>query len=161
MSVKRVAANGPTVSSDRAALLARLRRLDPAARAAVVADCWAAAGKAVERDGTTVRIAGVDGERRLSTVDNPLALSTTSFVARDETAAVERHAAALDLDLRVTNPGFDRSHPATAAYLDGEAKEGVGMGGALALADDAGVLDAVAALTDRLVSRRAGTEAGP
>jgi len=69
------------VSTDRSALLARLRRLDPAARAAVVADCWAAAGHDVERDGATVRVAGVDGERRLSTVDDPAADRTLDAAA--------------------------------------------------------------------------------
>jgi NaMN:DMB phosphoribosyltransferase len=40
----------------------------------------------------------------------------------------------------VTDPGFDgRDHPGMAAYAAGEAKEGVGMGGALALADRAGL----------------------
>ncbi len=120
--------------------------------------------------GATVTLAGgtqmatVAALVRHAGVDDPLSLATTSFVADDETAAVDRHATAFGLDLRVTDPGFDRSHPATAAYLDGEAKEGVGMGGALALADDAGALDAVpdrvAELTSRLDARRAGAEAG-
>ena len=48
-----------------------------------------------------------------------------------------------------------------AAYARGEAKEGVGMGGALALAERAGVADAavrdrIAAATDRLLAERAG-----
>ncbi|TKX84236.1 TIGR00303 family protein, partial [Halorubrum sp. SS5] len=51
-------------------------------------------------------------------------------------------------------------HPALAAYARGEAKEGVGMGGALALAERAGVADAavrdqIAAVTDRLLADRA------
>lgn len=73
--------------------------------------------------------------------ERPLTLATTSFVAEDESADVRSLAADLDLDLRVTDPGFEAGddHPAMAAYLAGEAKEGVGMGGALALADDAGV----------------------
>lgn len=73
-------------------------------------------------------------------VDAPLGLATTSFVADDETVDVESAAAALDLDLTVTDPGFDRSdHVAMERYRLGEAKEGVGMGGALALADREGV----------------------
>jgi hypothetical protein len=61
------------VSCDRSALLARLRRLDPATRAAVVADCWAAAGHDVEREATAVRVEASGGRRRLSTVDDPTA----------------------------------------------------------------------------------------
>jgi NaMN:DMB phosphoribosyltransferase len=46
----------------------------------------------------------------------------------------------LDLDLRVTDPGFgEATTPGLARYAEGEAKEGVGMGGALALAEDRGV----------------------
>jgi len=65
--------------------------------------------------------------------DAPLSLSTTTFVAADESAAIRSLAAELALDLTVTDPGFDRrDHPALAGYVAGEAKEGVGMGGALA-----------------------------
>ncbi|WP_232700787.1 nicotinate-nucleotide--dimethylbenzimidazole phosphoribosyltransferase [Halobacterium wangiae] len=72
--------------------------------------------------------------------DAPLALATTSFVAADDSAAVRGIAADNDLDVTVTDPGFEAraDHPAMAAYLAGEAKEGVGMGGALALAAEAG-----------------------
>lgn len=67
-------------------------------------------------------------------------LATTVFVARDETADLHDAASGLDLELSVTDPGFDgQAHPALAAYARGEAKEGVGMGGALVLADRAGV----------------------
>jgi len=67
-------------------------------------------------------------------VTAPLVQATTSFVATDDTAAVRRLADALDVDLRVTDPGFaDADHPGMDAYVRGEAKEGVGMGGALAL----------------------------
>ncbi|WP_435345798.1 nicotinate-nucleotide--dimethylbenzimidazole phosphoribosyltransferase [Haloarchaeobius sp. HRN-SO-5] len=77
---------------------------------------------------------------RHADVDAPLTLATTSFVTDDETADVAGLASDLDLTLRSTDPGFDRvDHPATNAYVAGEAKEGVGMGGALALAEDAGV----------------------
>jgi len=74
-----------------------------------------------------------------------LTIATTSFVADDESATVERAAADLDLDLTVTDPGFEHSdHTAMESYVAGEAKEGVGMGGALALAARAGVpMDAV------------------
>lgn len=69
----------------------------------------------------------------------PIELATTTFVAEDETADLRAAAEELNLDLTVTDPGFDRSdHVAMARYLQGEAKEGVGMGGALALVDRAG-----------------------
>ena len=52
------------------------------------------------------------------------------------TAEIRALADDLDLSLVVTDPEFEKSdHPATDAYLAGEAKEGVGMGGALALAE--------------------------
>jgi len=71
-------------------------------------------------------------------VEAPLELATTSFVADD--VPIHEAAAALDLSLSVTDPGFDDSdHVAMDRYCAGEAKEGVGMGGALALADRAGV----------------------
>ncbi len=83
-------------------------------------------------------------------VEAPLTLATTSFVADDDTAGIADLAASLDLDVRATDPGFDgRDHPAMAAYAAGEAKEGVGMGGALALVDDADT--SMAAFRDRLV----------
>ena len=42
--------------------------------------------------------------------------------------------------MTVTGPGFGGSdHPSMARFAAGEAKEGVGMGGALALADRAGL----------------------
>ncbi|WP_418283164.1 nicotinate mononucleotide-dependent phosphoribosyltransferase CobT [Halorubrum sp. DTA98] len=68
-------------------------------------------------------------------VDAPLSVATTSFVARDDSADVRGLAADLDVDLAVTDPRFDAvSHPMTDAYRRGEAKEGVGMGGVLAMA---------------------------
>ena len=95
-------------------------------------------------------------------VDRPLPLATTSLVAGDPTADLPALAADLDLTLAAADPGFAESdHPAMAAYARGEAKEGVGMGGALALAERAGVADAavrdrIAAATDRLLAERAG-----
>jgi len=82
--------------------------------------------------GALVRHAGVEGE---------VELATTPFVAADDSAGIRRLAAGQNLDLTVTDPGFEarESHPAMAAYLAGEAKEGVGMGGALALAAEAGL----------------------
>jgi hypothetical protein len=48
-----------------------VRRLGADARAAVVADCWAAAGHAVDHNGSTVRVRRAGHERRLSTVPDP------------------------------------------------------------------------------------------
>ena len=124
---------------------------------------------AVER-GIDVTLAGgtqmatVAALARHAGVDRRLSLATTAFVAEDPTADVAGLAEDLDLALTATDPGFDASdRPAMRAYARGEAKEGVGMGGALALADRAGVSDAdlrerVAAITDRLLAER-GEEA--
>lgn len=74
--------------------------------------------------------------------DATLTVATTSFVAEDDSAAVHEIADDLGVNLRVTDPGFDGGeHPAMAAFARGEAKEGVGMGGLLAAASDAGVSD--------------------
>ncbi|WP_276258809.1 nicotinate-nucleotide--dimethylbenzimidazole phosphoribosyltransferase [Haloglomus litoreum] len=95
---------------------------------------------------------------RRAGVDAPLTVATTAFVARDGSAAFRALAAAADADVRVTDPSFDgHDHPAMRAYAAGEAKEGVGMGGALALAADAGVgmgavRDQVRAVYDRLLA---------
>jgi len=78
-----------------------------------------------------VRHAGIEG-----TID----LATTSFVADDPSVDLDRLADAFDLSVTVTDPGFDAGdHAAFDGYVAGEAKEGVGMGGALAMADTAGV----------------------
>lgn len=90
-------------------------------------------------------------------VDAPLTLATTSFIASDESAAIDALAADLDLDLTVTDPGFRRrDHPAMDAFVAGEAKEGAGMGGALALLEREGeslstLHDRIATVYDRLL----------
>ncbi len=122
------------------------------------------AGTAVTLAGGT-QLAAAAAILRHRDVTAPLELATTSFVAGDDDAAIETHADALDLDLVVTDPRFDRGdHPALDAYCAGEAKEGVAMGGALAAADRAGipmreVRDRVTALTDRLLSTAEVVEA--
>ncbi|MFC6940116.1 nicotinate mononucleotide-dependent phosphoribosyltransferase CobT [Salinirubellus sp. GCM10025818] len=99
-------------------------------------------------------------------VESPLRLATTSFVVGDRTTALDEATDALDLDLVVTDPGFDRSdHVAMARYVAGEGKEGVGMGGALAFARERGVPMAevrgsVEAVYERLVARPGGRD-GP
>jgi uncharacterized protein (TIGR00303 family) len=82
--------------------------------------------------------------------EGTLPLATTSFVAADPSIDLDRAAAALDLSVTVTDPGFTDEHPAMAAYNAGEAKEGVGMGGALALADRAAV--SMAEIRERIVA---------
>ena len=73
-------------------------------------------------------------------VETPLDLATTPFVRNDESANVDGLAEALDVRVSATDPGFDAvTHPALNAYVRGEAKEGVGFGGALSLAARSGV----------------------
>ena len=73
-------------------------------------------------------------------VEATLPVATTSFLAADPSANVEALAADLDAALTVTDPGFaGSSHSAMAGYARGEAKEGVAMGGVLALAERAGL----------------------
>ncbi|MFC6787191.1 nicotinate mononucleotide-dependent phosphoribosyltransferase CobT [Halobaculum halobium] len=83
-------------------------------------------------------------------VDAPLTLATTSFVAADDSAGVAGLADSLGVDLVVTDPGFDAvDHPAMDAYVAGEAKEGVAMGGALRLIDESTA--SMADLRERIV----------
>lgn len=83
-----------------------------------------AGGTQLAAAGALVRHAGIDA---------PLSLATTAFVADDNSAAIHALADELDLDLTVTDPGFEkRNHPGLNGYVAGEAKEGVGMGGVLA-----------------------------
>jgi len=100
---------------------------------------------AIESD-TAVTLAGgtqmaaVGALLRHAGVEGAIGLATTPYVERDPSADIRGLAADLDLDLAVTDPGFDESgHVAMQRFEAGEAKEGVGMGGALALADRAGL----------------------
>lgn len=71
-------------------------------------------------------------------IDRSLSLATTPFVLQDDSADVEDLAADLEVSITAIDPEFEAvDHPALSAYVDGEAKEGVGFGGALALADRA------------------------
>lgn len=93
-------------------------------------------------------------------VDAPLTIATTPFVAEDPTVDVEAAADALGLDLVVTDPGFDGTdHPAMAPYVAGEAKEGVGFGGALAVAERSDV--PMAAVRDRIAAIYEEVHDGP
>lgn len=83
--------------------------------------------------------------------DTPLDLATTEFVRADPSADIDGLAHRFDVTVSVTDPGFDNfDHPATKAYARGEAKEGVGMGGALALIAAAPV--SMASLRERTVT---------
>jgi uncharacterized protein (TIGR00303 family) len=94
---------------------------------------------------------------RRAGIEADLTVATTAFVAADDSADLHGLADAAGADVRATDPGFDgRDHPAMRAYAAGEAKEGVGMGGALALATDDGlgmaaVRERVRAIYDRLL----------
>jgi len=107
-------------------------------------------GTAVTLGGGTQMSAVAALVRHFGLTDS-LTQATTSFVAADDAADVRSLADALDVDLRVTAPGFEGiDHPATNAYVRGEAKEGVGMGGALALVAGSETAADVAALRDRV-----------
>jgi uncharacterized protein (TIGR00303 family) len=97
------------------------------------------AGAAVTLAGGTQQATAALLARRAG-IEADLTVATTAFVAADDSADLHGLADAADANVRVTDPAFDgRDHPAMRAYAAGEAKEGVGMGGALALAADAGV----------------------
>lgn len=68
-------------------------------------------------------------------ISQALTLATTTFLAETDGIDLSWAATRLDLDAVVTDPEFDQGdHPALTGYTRGEAKEGVGMGGALRLA---------------------------
>lgn len=75
-------------------------------------------------------------------VPAPITVATTAYVAAD--VDIDAAAAALGCDLIVTDPGFAGRDDPLARYAAGEGKEGAGMGGALLLAERAGVLEDVA-----------------
>jgi uncharacterized protein (TIGR00303 family) len=114
-------------------------------------------GAAVTLGGGTQMAAAGALVRHLG-VDAPLELATTSFLADDPESDVAGLAETLDLELVVTDPGFDgAAHPATDAYERGEGKEGVCAGGAVALAGRrdvalADVRDRFVAVADRLLA---------
>lgn len=97
------------------------------------------AGTAVTLAGGTQLVAAAALARHAG-YGGRLALETTAFVDDDPAVDLAAIAASLDLDVTVTDPGFDADDPVGARYLAGEAKEGVGMGWALARAEAAGAL---------------------
>ncbi len=73
-------------------------------------------------------------------IEIPLTVATTPFVVDGQRETITQLADELGVTLRVTDPHFEEgSHVAFQRYRAGEAKEGVGMGGVLALAADADV----------------------
>ncbi|WP_136715109.1 nicotinate-nucleotide--dimethylbenzimidazole phosphoribosyltransferase [Halorientalis salina] len=120
---------------------------------------------AVTLAGGTQMLAAAAAARHYG-IEGPISLATTSFVADDESIELRDAASTLDVDVTVTDPGFETiDHPATNAYVAGEAKEGVGMGGALALAEQASlpmadVRQRVLTVYDRLLDSDV-TEAEP
>jgi len=137
----------------------------------VLATAAGVARGALETD-TAVTLAGgtqmlaVAALLRHDGVDRHLELATTSYVAADDTAELAGTAETLDVTVTATDPGFDaEDHPGMARFVAGEAKEGVGMGGALALARRAGVpmaevRGAFAGVYERLLAEHDGTAEG-
>lgn len=135
----------------------------------VLATLAGCAAGAVETD-TAVTLAG--GTQQLAVAalvrhggyEGPLELATTPYVADDDTATLRDGGAALAVDVTVTDPEFAAAdHTAAERFVAGEAKDGVGMGGAVALADRAGipmedVRDRFTSLYDDLIGQPA--EAG-
>ncbi|QSG15854.1 nicotinate mononucleotide-dependent phosphoribosyltransferase CobT [Halapricum desulfuricans] len=84
--------------------------------------------------GGTQQLAVV-GLLRAAGIDQPVSVATTPFIAEDPSANVREAAERLGVEVLVTDPGFDReSGTVFERYRAGEAKEGAGMGGALATA---------------------------
>ncbi len=95
-----------------------------------------AGGTAVTLAGGTQQLA-IAAALRHAGVGGPVSVATTSFVAADRGDDLDAAADRLDLDLRVSDPGFDEGdHVAMERYCAGEVKEGVAMGGALSLVPD-------------------------
>ncbi|MFB6303782.1 MAG: nicotinate-nucleotide--dimethylbenzimidazole phosphoribosyltransferase [Haloferacaceae archaeon] len=88
---------------------------------------------------------------RADGVDAPLTLATTRYLADD--VPLGDAATALALDPVVTDPELERTGAPLDRFAAGEAKEGAGMGGALALAARDDALDAVPARTRAVLDR--------
>jgi NaMN:DMB phosphoribosyltransferase len=118
--------------------------------------------------GTAVTLAGgtqmltVAALLRHDGVEDRPSLATTRFVAEDGSANLSELAATLGVSVTATDPGFEAlDHPAAAGYLAGEAKEGVGMGGTLALARRRGVsMETVRAHVVEVADRVAAEQEG-
>lgn len=86
---------------------------------------------------------------------NQLEIATTTYISSDETAKIKESTDRISTNLLVTDPGFEqRNHPILKPYIEGEAKEGVGMGGALAIAKQNGIeMEAVRQRTVQLYEK--------
>ena len=105
-------------------------------------------GTAVTLGGGTQMVAAAALVRHAG-IETPLSLSTTSFVAAD--VDLDPVVESLDVSLSVTDPEFaTANHESMGRYTRGEAKEGVGMGGALA--EYAGSGGSFPELHDRIVT---------
>ncbi|GAB3022537.1 nicotinate mononucleotide-dependent phosphoribosyltransferase CobT [Natronobiforma cellulositropha] len=134
--------------------LAAIRAVGDPVQAAVAGVVTGAleSGTAVTLAGGTQLVA-VAALVRHAGIGGPLSLATTSFVAGDPAVDLERAAERFDLELTVTDPGFDESeHVSMARYCAGEGKEGVAMGGALSLVPD-GELETVRDRLERVCAR--------
>ena len=110
--------------------------------------------------GTEVTLAGgtqmvaIAAVLRHAGVEAPLSIATTSFVEAEQGDRLGEVSDRLNCELTVTDPGFDqRTHVSMERYCAGVAKEGVAMGGALALVPDGEmdtVLDRFEVVCDRL-----------
>jgi len=88
-------------------------------------------------------------------VSDQATLATTSYLDADVTGLNEI-ATILNLELIITDPGFDAcgvDAGPVAEYTNGVAKEGAGMGGALALAAEANRLDEVLPAVQHVLNR--------
>ena len=131
-----------------------------AAAAGVVAGALESGTEVVLGGGT--QLLAVAALVRHAGVPEPATLATTPYLAAD-VPNLDAAADELDLDLSVSDPGFDTAEAGPlSAYADGVAKEGAGMGGALHLAAEAGRLGEVRAATRTVLDRvtDAGGRAG-
>jgi len=124
-----------------------------AAAAGVVAGALESGTEVVLGGGT--QLVAVAALVRHAGVPDPATLATTPYLAAD-VPALDAAADELDLDLSVSDPGFDADAGPLSAYADGVAKEGAAMGGALHLAAEAGRLGEVRAATRTVLDRLTG-----
>jgi uncharacterized protein (TIGR00303 family) len=110
-------------------------------------------GKRVVLGGGTQMVA-VTALVRHAGVAEPLTLATTPYLVAD--VDLSDAALALDFDVVVTDPGFADAPDPLPRFAAGEAKEGACMGGALWLAERAGVCDDVATQTFELLHTDGG-----
>lgn len=99
-----------------------------------------AADREVTLAGGTQMLAVAAVLRQLE-LDGSLEIAMTSYVADDPSCSIREDAGALDVDVKVTDPGFsDSKADGLRQYAEGEGKEGVGLGGLSMLAAEAGLL---------------------